>query len=63
MASSQGTSVEVSTEETHRRMTSAPRESHSALGSMTLPRDLDILRPWPSRVKPWETTERYGATP
>ena len=44
-------------------MTSAPRESHSALGSMTLPRDLDILRPWPSRVKPWETTERYGATP
>ncbi|MNC57929.1 hypothetical protein D3C75_1076220 [compost metagenome] len=28
-----------------------------------LPRDLDILRPSPSRVKPWLNTPLYGAQP
>ena len=57
------TSELVSTEATHRRMMSAPISSQTLLGSMTLPSDLDILRPWPSRVKPCETTALYGAWP
>ena len=30
-------------------------------GAITLPSDLDILRPFSSTVKPWVSTPRYGA--
>ncbi|MNM99786.1 hypothetical protein D3C81_1123550 [compost metagenome] len=32
-------------------------------GSMVLPSDLDILRPFSSTVKPWVSSSRYGAWP
>jgi hypothetical protein len=42
--------------ETHKRRISAPRLSATSWGEMTLPSDFDILRPWPSIVKPCVTT-------
>ncbi|CFN74538.1 Uncharacterised protein [Bordetella pertussis] len=39
-------------EATHRRRISAPSESDTFCGAMTLPTDLLILRPWPSTTKP-----------
>lgn len=32
-------------------------------GSMTLPRDLDIFRPWASRTREWVNTSRKGMSP
>ncbi|MNM99969.1 hypothetical protein D3C81_1125490 [compost metagenome] len=42
-------------------MMSAPRVSLTFCGAITLPRDLDILRPDSSTVKPWVSSSRYGA--
>ncbi|MNN47587.1 hypothetical protein D3C81_1620150 [compost metagenome] len=40
---------------------SAPRVSLTFCGSMVLPSDLDILRPFSSTVKPCVSSSRYGA--
>ena len=42
---------------------SAPRVSETFCGAMTLPFDLDILRPLPSTTKPCVRSALYGARP
>jgi hypothetical protein len=42
------------------RVASAPNRSIQSSGSTVLPRDLDILRPWASRIRPCRKTWRNG---
>ncbi len=42
---------------------SAPLSRMTAIGSTVLPIDLDILRPFWSRAKPWVRTAANGARP
>ncbi len=46
-----------------RRRASAPYLSMTCTGSTPLPRDLDILRPWESRTRPWNSTVSKGISP
>ena len=46
-----------------RRSASAPYFSMTSSGSMPLPRDLDIFRPWESRTRPWISTVWNGTLP
>ena len=45
------------------RSASAPYWSITSSGSMPLPSDLDIFRPWASRTRPWINTVRNGTFP
>ena len=46
-----------------KRSASAPYCSATSSGSMPLPRDLDILRPFSSRTRPWMSTVWKGGLP
>ena len=53
----------VSDDITHRRRMSAPYLSLTSCGAVTLPSDLDILRPCSSITKPCVSTALNGARP
>ena len=46
-----------------KRKASAPYWLMTSTGSMPLPRDLLIFRPWESRSRPWNSTVSKGALP
>ena len=45
-----------------KRSASAPNWSIISMGSIPLPSDLDIFRPWLSRTRPWIKTVRNGSS-
>ena len=42
---------------------SSDAPSITSIGSMTLPSDFDILRPWASRIMAWQKTSLKGIWP
>src|SRR5580692_10273120 len=63
MVSDSRTSSTKSTDETHKRKTSAPNLEITSSGSTPMPSDLDMARPCSSRVQPLVAHSRYGAEP